>query len=100
LDFYCPAARLAVEIDGSTHGDDKKRQGDAARDFWLARQGVKVVRIPASAVYRDVAAVADGILLAADEWTADRPRVGPAPSTTRSAAGGPPPPLREGGERG
>jgi very-short-patch-repair endonuclease len=62
LDFYCPAARLAVEVDGSMHWDDAKREQDQARDRWLERQGVKVMRIDASEVYRDPGGVTDGIL--------------------------------------
>jgi very-short-patch-repair endonuclease len=42
LDFYCPAATLAIEVDGSTHWSDEKRQRDAARDAWLAGHGVAV----------------------------------------------------------
>jgi very-short-patch-repair endonuclease len=46
LDFYCASARLAVEVDGGTHWDDSARERDAARDHWLGRQGVKVLRFP------------------------------------------------------
>src|SRR5215813_12822712 len=52
FDFYCPAARLAVEVDGATHWDDEARQRDEMRDGWLERQGVTVLRVPASSVYR------------------------------------------------
>jgi len=52
LDFYCPAARLAVEVDGATHWDEAAQAKDAARDGWLMRQGVRVLRIPASRIYR------------------------------------------------
>jgi very-short-patch-repair endonuclease len=97
VDFFCPAARLAVEIDGSTHWDDEKRARDEARDEWMRREGITVLRIPASAVYRDAAAVADGIFLRADELLAVAARrARPSPTTTRSSlrsAGGPPPPL-------
>jgi very-short-patch-repair endonuclease len=67
LDFYCAAARLGVEVDGATHWGDEARDRDEARDIWLRRHGVTVLRIPASAIYRNVGAVADGILLVADE---------------------------------
>jgi len=89
LDFYCPSARLAVEVDGATHWDEERRAADEARDRWLEGQGVTVVRISASAIYRDVAAVADGVLLRAEELQL-------APSTARSAAGGPPPAAARG----
>jgi very-short-patch-repair endonuclease len=69
LDFYCPAARLAVEIDGSTHWDEEKREKDEARDAWLARRGIAVLRIGAHAVYTDLRRVADGVILRAEELT-------------------------------
>ena len=65
IDFYCPSARLAIEVDGSTHWDEEAAGRDEARDAWLARQGIAVLRIPASRVYQDLASVTDGILLAA-----------------------------------
>jgi len=67
FDFYCPAARLAVEIDGSTHWDEHKREKDQARDAWLARRGIAVLRIGAHAVFSDLSRVADGVILRAEE---------------------------------
>jgi very-short-patch-repair endonuclease len=97
LDFYCPSARLAVEVDGSTHWDEAKAARDGARDTWLFRQGVTVLRVPASRVFRDAAAVADGIFLLADELTAaEAPRTRPAPTTIGSSADGPPPAASRG----
>jgi very-short-patch-repair endonuclease len=61
LDFYCPSARLAIEVDGMTHWDEQAQWRDRARDQWLERQGVTVMRIDASAVYRDADAAADAI---------------------------------------
>lgn len=72
LDFYCPAAKLAVEVDGSTHWNDEKTAKDDARDRWLAQQGVTVLRIAASEVYRSLGEVADGVVLRALELTANR----------------------------
>jgi len=91
LDFYCPSARLAVEIDGSTHWDDEARARDAARDRWLCDQGIEVMRIPASSVYRDLGEVVDGVLRLAEARRVEIRRSWPAPSTTGSSAGGPPP---------
>jgi very-short-patch-repair endonuclease len=101
VDFYCPAARLAIEVDGATHWDDESLARDEARDHWLAGQGIGVVWIPASAIYRDLAGMADGVLMRAEALIAAEASRRPlAPSTTRSSlrsAGGPPPPLRRGG---
>jgi very-short-patch-repair endonuclease len=65
FDFYCPTAKLAVEIDGSTHWDDEKRDKDQARDMWLKRRGIEVLRIGAGDVYRDLSGVADRVILSA-----------------------------------
>ena len=63
FDFYCPSARLAIEIDGATHWEDEKQARDAVRDAWLERQGIEVLRIGASRVYQDLSAVADAVIL-------------------------------------
>ena len=103
LDFYCPRARLAIEVDGATHWDDEAQAKDAARDLRLEQQGVRVMRIPASRVYRDLGAVVDAIFLRAEELiAAEAPGRRLAPSTPRSSAGepasagGPPPAASRG----
>jgi very-short-patch-repair endonuclease len=99
-DFYCPAARLAVEVDGSTHWDEEARAKDEARDRWLMGQGVTVLRIPSSRIYQELSDVTDEILRRAQELvTAERRRSGLAPSTLRSplrSADGPPPAASRG----
>ena len=98
VDFFCPSARLAIEVDGSTHWDDDRRRRDEVRDRWLEGQGITVLRVPASLIYRRLDAVVDRIVLRALESTAAMPGGRPAPSTTGSSAGcspasagGPPP---------
>ncbi len=58
LDFFCPAANLAIEVDGEDHGFEDRARRDARRDRWLAEHGVRTLRIAAGAV-RDNA---DGVL--------------------------------------
>jgi hypothetical protein len=65
FDFYCPAAKLAVEIDGATHWPDEKQGSDEARDRWLAGREIEVLRIGAGAVYRELGHVADSVILRA-----------------------------------
>ncbi|WP_293392005.1 DUF559 domain-containing protein [Phenylobacterium sp. RIFCSPHIGHO2_01_FULL_69_31] len=62
LDFYCPALRLAIEVDGATHWDEAAQLKDTARDRWLAGQGVHTLRIPASRIYHDLDGVMDELL--------------------------------------
>ena len=61
LDFYCPAARLAIEVDGFEHTQDEHIARDERRDAWVLSQGVETMRIPAGEVMKDADAVADGI---------------------------------------
>ncbi|MBI5941451.1 MAG: DUF559 domain-containing protein [Caulobacterales bacterium] len=60
LDFFCARARLAIEIDGGMH-DDNRRARDEARDAWLAMQDVTTLRLPASLVMNDMEAALSAI---------------------------------------
>ena len=50
LDFYCAAARLAIEIDGWGHDSADAGTRDAARSAFLRSQGIATLRVPASVV--------------------------------------------------
>ena len=47
LDFYCAAARLAVEIDGQGHDLPEQAIRDLRRADWLHEQGIRTLRFPA-----------------------------------------------------
>ena len=53
LDFYCPSARLAIEVDGFAHDTAARVRHDERRQAWLAQQGITVLRIGASDVLKD-----------------------------------------------
>jgi very-short-patch-repair endonuclease len=84
LDFYCPHARLAVEIDGEGHSYPDQVAHDRRRDDWLRTQGVTVVRFAANAVLDDIALaqVLEEIVAAAAPSTASR---SPSPAPLRFA---------------
>ncbi|HEY1425207.1 MAG TPA: DUF559 domain-containing protein [Caulobacteraceae bacterium] len=65
LDFYCPSARLAIEIDGAPHAEDHGQAYDARRDSYLERVGLTVLRIPAEFVRDNLEAVLFDIAAAA-----------------------------------
>ena len=44
LDFYCPAARLRVELDGFSHGTIEKVSHDEEQTVFLKEQGIEVLR--------------------------------------------------------
>jgi very-short-patch-repair endonuclease len=60
-DFYCPAAKLVIEIDGQIHDFTVAR--DETRDEYMRGLGLAIVRIPASEVIGDAVSVADGLVL-------------------------------------
>lgn len=62
LDFYCPVAKLAVEVDGAAHDFGNRPQRDDTRIAWLKGQGVNILRIPAKDVLADPDEVADALL--------------------------------------
>jgi very-short-patch-repair endonuclease len=44
LDFYCPAAKLSIELDGFQHGLPEQLQHDEARTKFLDQQGIEELR--------------------------------------------------------
>ena len=44
LDFYCPVAGIAIELDGSQHYEETGREKDRERDAYLKSKGVTVLR--------------------------------------------------------
>ena len=65
LDFYCPACKLAVELDGSVH--DTQGEQDAARTAHLAAYGYRVLRFTNDEVRTEMPAVLARILAASEE---------------------------------
>jgi very-short-patch-repair endonuclease len=61
LDFYCPAAMLAMEVDGAGHSIEAQVEHDVRRDAWLKSKGVEVLRVMAADVMRDPDGVAAAI---------------------------------------
>ena len=62
VDFYCHAAHLVVEIDGSPH---REQQGyDKMRDDYFRRLGIRVIRLSNESVRVDLASVIAAIRVA------------------------------------
>ena len=61
VDFFCPAKRLVLELDGGHHNDDETAERDRERQIWLERQGYRVVRFWNSEVNDDLPAVLERI---------------------------------------
>ena len=62
LDFYCFEAKLAIELDGSQHFEEKGERYDEIRDAFLSEQGITVVRYSNLQISREFHAVKADIL--------------------------------------
>jgi very-short-patch-repair endonuclease len=61
VDFFCPAKRLIIELDGGHHSEDATAQRDHERQQWLEREGYRVVRFWNSEINDDLTAVMERI---------------------------------------
>jgi very-short-patch-repair endonuclease len=64
LDFFCPKAQLAIELDGGQHADDEHRAYDERRDAILRQSGIEVMRFSD----HDMLTNAEGVAKAILEW--------------------------------
>ena len=44
VDFYCPEEKLAIELDGDFHFDEKAIKDDEKRTRQIEEEGIKVIR--------------------------------------------------------
>ncbi|MCI7639740.1 MAG: endonuclease domain-containing protein [Clostridiales bacterium] len=61
LDFYCTAAKLAIELDGSQHYEPAGQMYDARRSAYLEQQGIQVLRFSNSDVMNQLRGVCEVI---------------------------------------
>ena len=52
-DFYCAAAKLVIELDGSGHYTDAGKQYDEERTAFLEEYGLTVIRIPNIEIHKN-----------------------------------------------
>ena len=74
IDFWCPTAALAVEVDGESHADLER---DARRDAYLRGFGVRVLHVSNIDVMRNI----EGVLAVISEALAlaESPHPNPSP---------------------
>lgn len=61
VDFFCPAKRLILEIDGGHHNEDDVAEHDRNRQQWLESEGYRVIRFWNSEIAGDLTAVLERI---------------------------------------
>ena len=68
VDFYCPALKLVIEIDGDTHNSQEAKDYDLERSQRLEGYGLQVVRFTNEEVLADF----EGVCLRIETSSADR----------------------------
>ncbi len=59
VDFYCPAAKLVIELDGWQHYEEDGKEKDLFRDERLKELGLRVLRFSNREIDREFAAVCE-----------------------------------------
>ena len=61
VDFYIAEAKLVIELDGSQHFEEERKQADIVRDKYLQALGLTVLRYANSGVNRNFNGVCEDI---------------------------------------
>jgi very-short-patch-repair endonuclease len=86
-DFYCHEARLVIEVDGPSHGGER-RLDDQRRDEWMRDRGVGMLRFLSSDVMRNLSGVLTTIRRVAEESISRKdPLRHPSDDTSPAGAG-------------
>lgn len=61
VDFYCASARIAIELDGSQHYEEKSLEYDRVRDEYFNEQEITVLRYSNLEIHKNFKGVCDDI---------------------------------------
>ena len=64
VDFYCPTRKLAIEVDGATHGTVREQRKDHERQVFIEAAGICVLRFTNDDIYTNTDGVLHTILAA------------------------------------
>jgi very-short-patch-repair endonuclease len=107
VDFYCPAANLVIEIDGSQHFEAEHQLADQKRDEYMNQLGLQVLRFDNRQVLLETDAVVEVISKIPPSPPFAKGGVNPAPATSlppfekgrvNPALATSPPPFDKGGD--
>ena len=59
VDFYCPELKLAVEIDGDSHYQDRSKNSDKHRQAFIETFGIKFLRFTNEDVIKNLEGVVE-----------------------------------------
>jgi very-short-patch-repair endonuclease len=57
VDFYCPAEKIVIELDGAEHYTLEGSNHDQIRDSYISSLGIKVLRYENRDIYNNLEAV-------------------------------------------
>ena len=61
VDFFCPKARLVIEVDGSQHFSEEMTEHDRLRDEYLTSLGLRVLRFANTDVLTHIESVIESL---------------------------------------
>ena len=67
LDFYCPARKLAIELDGGSHDGEEAQAYDAERQRYIETLNIRFLRFTNSDIYDNL----EGVLIAIERDLTD-----------------------------
>ncbi|RCX18262.1 very-short-patch-repair endonuclease [Anaerobacterium chartisolvens] len=53
-DFYCSKAKTAVEVDGSIHEQDERKEYDSIREEVIKAHGIRIIRFTNEEIIEDI----------------------------------------------
>ena len=62
VDFFCPRAKLVIEVDGSQHFSDEMTEYDRIRNEYLSSLGLRVLRFTNTDVLTHIERVIENII--------------------------------------
>jgi len=67
VDYWCPSRKLAIEIDGKSHTNQRRAKHDIPEDKALGSVGIRVLRIPAEKITQNPEGVLADVKKAVDD---------------------------------
>ncbi len=62
VDFFCPRAKLVIEVEGSHHFSDEMTEYDTIRNEYLSSLGLRVIRFTNTDVLTHIESVVESII--------------------------------------
>ena len=61
VDFYCPSAKMVIELDGGQHYSEEGQEKDKIRDKYLTDNGLQVLRFSDRDVFENMEGVLEKV---------------------------------------